>query len=378
MRNFIKLSAVSVVFTSFACVTPAHSEIGFFSGRYKINCTNNPEGCACIPAADSGSKPTTVVHAQAVEGTSGRDATLDKPAPVELKINGNLCYYPSQNLRPIYWESDLCPNPGMESKIAVRDMSELLERGRPDAEKVAIGNLYPTFYNIADESFHPGPKTVPLYEAVTGKLIANVSKSFHEDLDIEGTGRLLDGRILNVANYVNGVWDYKVLSGDAYGLGILGHNLHPYRSVAVDFVHLCKQAGYDFCSLPVVEVRKRLIGALMYIPRLRGIPLNNGSVHDGFVCAQDIGGAIQFDRIDLFVGPLGGGNPYLKECRQRNPLIDAGVNGLNPADWRTYVPNGVDNQGKPKFKRIYDFEYRTYAAQKALETYIIKGAFCKP
>ena len=293
MNIRLHLTAASFALMSFACVTPARSDTGFFSGRYKVNCTNSPSGCACSKTADSVIKATSLLHAQPVEGTSGRDATLDKPAPVELRVNGEICYYPSQNLRPIYWESDLCPAASSEAQLPLRDMSELLESGSADSEKIGLGNLFPTFYNIADEAFHPGPKTVPLYEAGSGRLIAYVSKSFHEDLDMEGTGRLNDGRVLNVANYVNKIWDYKILSAEAFGVGILGHSLHPYRSVAVDFVHLCKQAGYNFCNLPVVEVRKRLIGALLYMPRLKGIPLGNGKIHDGYVCAQDIGGAIQ-------------------------------------------------------------------------------------
>lgn len=373
--QFVTLSAA---FMSLACVTTAHSAPSIFSGRYKINCTNSPDGCACTSSPESSDKFVSVLHAQPVVGTFGTDATLDKPAPVELKINGKTCYYPSQKLRPIYWESELCPNPSSEAAVPMRAMGEMLSQGNENGEKNSLGMLYPTFYNIADEAYHPGPKTVPLIEAVTGRVIAYVSESFHEDLDMEGTGKLNDGRVLNVANYVNGVWDYKVLPSNAFGVGILGHSLHPYRSVAVDFVHLCQQAKLDFCSLPVVEVRKRLIGALLYMPRLRGIPLPNGKVHDGYVCAQDIGGAIQLDRVDIFVGPMGGGNPYLKECRQRNPLIDSGVNGLVPYDWRTYESNGYDNLGQPKFRRSKEFEYRSYAASKALETFLVKGAFCKP
>jgi hypothetical protein len=359
----------------------ASADTGFFSGRYKINCTNSPAGCPCSQGADGSSSqqaPVRVFHAQPVQSLSNKDATLDSPTPVELRINGKACFYPSEKLRPIYWETELCPQADAETKIPFRPMNELLASGSSQNEKIALGSLYPTYYNIADESFHPGPKVIPLYEAGSGRLISQVSKSFRDDLDMEGTGKLTDGRVLNVANYVNGVWDYKILKGDAFGVGILGHNLHPYRSVAVDFVYLCKQAGYEFCNQPVVEVRKKLIGALLYIPRLRGISLKNGSTHDGFVCAQDIGGAIRNDRIDIFVGPTGGGNPYLKECRQNNALIDAGVQCIVPTDWRTYEDNGVDDAGRPKFKRKNEFEYRIFASQKALETYIIKGAFCKP
>lgn len=351
----------------------------FFSGRYKINCVKSPEGCGCASSAKSNTFSKKVFHAQAVIGASSLDATLDTTnPPVELLVEGESCFYAAQNLRPIYWESDLCPDPAADTKVPLRPLPELLAQGSTESAKIPVGNLFPTFYNIADEAFHPGPKTEALYEAVSGKLIAYISKSFRDDLDIEGTGRLLDGRVLNVANYVNGIWDYKILPSDAFGVGILNHNLHPYRSVAIDFKYLCEQSGLDNCDASVTEIRKRLIGALLFIPRLRGIALANGQIHDGYVCAQDIGGAIQQDRIDIFVGPLGGGNPYLKECRQRNSIIDAGVQSLIPSDWRTYENNGTDDLGKPRFKRVKETEYRTYAPQKALEVFLVKNAFCKP
>ncbi|MEY4065500.1 MAG: hypothetical protein RIR26_1708 [Pseudomonadota bacterium] len=350
----------------------------FFSGKYKINCTNSPEGCACVSAPKSAESVATVFHAQPMEGVMNADGTRNGSAWVELKTGEKTCFYPAQSLRPIYWESDFCPDSANEAKVPMRDESELLATGQSGGERIPLGNLFPTFYNIADEAFHPGAKTIPLYETGTGKLIAKVSESFRDDLDMEGTGKLNDGRVLNVATLVNGIWDYKILAGDAFGVGILGHNLHPYRSVAVDFVHLCKQANLSFCDQPESEIKKQLIGALLYMPRLRGVPLPNGKTHDGFVCAQDVGGAIDLDRVDIFVGPLGGGNPYLKECRQSNPYNRAGVAGLVPFDWRTYVSDGVDAAGTPKFRRTKEFEYRTYARHKALDTYLVKGAFCKP
>jgi hypothetical protein len=352
--------------------------VEFFSGKYKINCTSSPEGCACVAAPKSTERVATVFHAQPMEGVLKSDGTRDGSSWVELRAGEKSCFYPAQSLRPIYWESDICPDPTNEAKVPLRDESELLAKGQTTGERVAIGNLFPTFYNIADEAFHPGPKTSALYEAGTGRLIAKVSESFHDDLDMEGTGKLNDGRVLNVANRVNGVWDYKILPSNAFGVGILGHNLHPFRSVAVDFVHLCKQANLNFCDQPESEIKKQLIGALLFMPRLKGIPLPNGKTHDGYVCAQDVGGAIDLDRVDLFVGPLGGGNPYLKECRQSNPYNSAGVSGLVPYDWRTYVSDGLDAAGTPKFRRTKEFEYRTYANHKALETYLVKGAFCRP
>ena len=379
VMNFYKIGAIFVsLAVSAACTTTAGAS-EFFSGKYKANCTNSPEGCACVAEPKSQLSVATLLHAQPVEGILETDGTKNGSTWIELKAGAKTCFYPAQNLRPIYWETDLCPDAQNDSKIPMRDLGAMLESGSAETgERIPLGNLFPTFYNIADESFHPGPKIVPLYEVGSGALIARVSKSFHEDLDMEGTGTLLDGRVLNVATRVNGVWDYKILPNGAFGIGILNHSLHPYRSVAVDFVHLCKQANLGFCQLPESEIKKRMIGALLFMPRLRGIPLPNGKTHDGYVCAQDVGGAIEFDRVDIFVGPLGGGNPYLKECRQKNPYNAAGVLGLVPFDWRTYENNGVDATGTPKFRRTKEFEYRIYAAHKALDTYLVKGAFCKP
>ncbi|MEY2987908.1 MAG: hypothetical protein RJB13_1429 [Pseudomonadota bacterium] len=351
---------------------------GFFSGKYKINCANSPAGCDCVTEPNVTQVKSKFFHAEPVLGALPSDQTQSGSTWTELKTNTGSCFYPTTQLRPIFWESDLCPQIENEEKVPLRSLDEMLAQGSVQSDRKPLGNLFPTFYNIADESFHPGPKTSPLYETRTGQLIAKVSESFHDDLDMEGTGVLNDGRVLNVGTRKNGAWDYVVLPNGAFGIGILNHNLHPYRSVAVDFKYLCQQAKLDFCQQSDLEVRRRLIGALIYIPRLKGISLPNGQQHDGYVCAQDIGGAIKGDRIDLFVGPLGGGNPYLKECRFYNPYNRAGVYGLVPYDWRTYVQNGTNADGSQKFRRVNEFEYRTFAINKALDSYLVQGAFCKP
>lgn len=355
----------------------AHAS-SFFSGKYKINCADSPSGCACVTEPNSNQSVAYFLHAQPVTGALSQDQTKTSSPWTEIKVDGGNCFYPTNQLRPIDWETDLCPDRAHDAKVPLRALNEMVAQGSVQSDQIPLGKLYPTFYNIADESFHPGPKTSALYESRTGRLIAKVSKSFHDDLDMEGTGVLNDGRVLNVGTRTNGVWDYILLPEGAFGIGILNHKLHPYRSVAVDFRHLCKQAGLDFCDKSDLEIRKQLIGALLYIPRLKGLTLPNGKTHDGYVCAQDIGGAIRNDRIDIFVGPLGGGNPYLKECRYHNPFNQAGIHGLVPYDWRTYLKNGTNPDGTQKFRRADEFEYRTYADHKSLESFLIQGAFCKP
>jgi hypothetical protein len=353
---------------------------GTFSGRYKLQCDQGPEGCACT--ADSSPESTVVArfrHASPVQAAhptlppAGLTGTTEITTP-----GGQSCHYPSRELRPIYWENTLCPDPEGLTDIPFPSLSELLTEDSAPSTAKPIGLLFPTFYNIADESFHEGEPSEKLLETGTLKEIARVTPSYRTELDIQGTGRLRDGRVINVADRVNGQWRYKVLAKGEYGHGIAGHRIHPFRSAAVDFLHICQKGGFDFCALPIEKIREKLVGTLLHIPRLVGAKMPSGAIHDGYVCAQDIGGAIREDRIDLFVGPAGAGNPYLPECRMRNGYIDHGVASLNPTDWPTVQKTGVDAEGRTTYKRAIPLEYRTASPEKGLEARIVPGAKCRP
>jgi hypothetical protein len=361
---------------------PAGRAQAHFSGRYQIICPASPDGCACVVRPGVAEKAATYYHAQVAEAVKGNSAGSAQPEWVELKAEAGSCFFPLKMLRPIFWENELCPPPGEGADVRLRPLSEMVIGGGADlrgARMISLGVYFPTYYNIANEIYHSGERSEILRESGTGKKIASVSKSFRADLDMEGTGFLSDGRVLNVGVHSpQGGWSYRILPSAVFGVGILDHHLYPYRSVALDFVYLCRKASLDFCGQPEAEIRRRLVGALLYLPKLQGVPLPDGSTHDGFVCAQDVGGAIRNDRVDLFVGPTGGGNPYLPECRQRNPLIDSGIFSVVPSDWRTYEVSGTDSSGLALCKRSREFEYRIYAARKALEAYLIPGAFCRP
>ncbi|HZT58419.1 MAG TPA: 3D domain-containing protein [Pyrinomonadaceae bacterium] len=148
-----------------------------------------------------------------------------------------------------------------------------------------LGAFRPTFYRILDESnpeWPNEPATEPLLTP-EGRLIARVGPTFKHQLDIEGSARLRDGRIVNFEEKRNGSWRYLVVRGAPYGIGEDGYKLIPFRTVAVD-----------------PKVIK--IGAVLFIPALKGIRLPSGEVHDGFVFAHDTGQGIDGDRIDVFVG----------------------------------------------------------------------------
>lgn len=148
-----------------------------------------------------------------------------------------------------------------------------------------LGNFAPTFYRILDESAPEWKNEERTEELLTvnGAVIERVTPSFKKQLDIEGSGRLRDGRIVNFQQKIDERWRYAVEANAPFGLGVRGYKLVPYRSLAVD---------------------PELIspGTVLFLPALEGIQLPSGEIHDGFMFAHDVGQSIKGNRIDVFVG----------------------------------------------------------------------------
>jgi 3D (Asp-Asp-Asp) domain-containing protein len=134
------------------------------------------------------------------------------------------------------------------------------------------------------------PDQVTLYDG-SGKCepIAEVSKEFASQLALQGTGKLHDGRVLNIWGACNCGHSpcFKVTRAQ-WGTAGSGKPLQPFRTVAVD-----------------PKVVK--LGSLLYVPLLEGRTMPGrqpwgGYVHDGCVIADDTGGHISGNRLDLFVG----------------------------------------------------------------------------
>jgi 3D (Asp-Asp-Asp) domain-containing protein len=146
-----------------------------------------------------------------------------------------------------------------------------------------IGRFRNTFYYLAPEVDYDEtlPRDVPV-RTLDGTLLALVSKTYKRAMDIEGTGRLRDGRVINFAGVVEGEVRYAETI-HPFGRGVGNCPLTPLRSIAVDrgFVEL---------------------GSVVYIQETDGKRLPDGTLHDGLWRAEDVGGAIKRDRIDLFVG----------------------------------------------------------------------------
>lgn len=134
------------------------------------------------------------------------------------------------------------------------------------------------------------PDQVTLYAGGGGCApIADVSKEFASQLALQGTGKLHDGRVVNIFGACNCRRSpcFKVTQAQ-WGTSGNGRALQPFRTIAVD-----------------PKVVK--LGSLLYVPLLEGRtmpgrPPWGGYVHDGCVIADDTGGHIAGNRIDLFVG----------------------------------------------------------------------------
>lgn len=150
----------------------------------------------------------------------------------------------------------------------------------------SLGMLGPSFYWIALEKEHPGPKTEKVLD-VNGKVIAKISAAFMRHLKMEGTALLENGKLINFAAFImkpDGTKEvrYRICGKSApYGYGYENRTLRAFRSVAVD---------------PTVVP----LDSKVYIPQARGAKLPDGTTHDGYFDAVDIGDAIQNKRIDVF------------------------------------------------------------------------------
>jgi len=165
-----------------------------------------------------------------------------------------------------------------------------------------------TRYYVAEESGFARPSTgggdatvlasaepagVTVYDDRGCKPLAHLGKRFAEVLDIQGTGRLRDGRVINISGPCRCPSSpcYRTTGESArWGLNARSKPLEPFRSVAVD---------------PKVIP----LGSVLYIPELDGLTMPGqapwgGFTHDGCVVATDVGGGIDGQHIDFFVGRL--------------------------------------------------------------------------
>ncbi len=170
-----------------------------------------------------------------------------------------------------------------EEEIAAKSKAKAANDNRPDADTELA--------SMAPET-PEAPQTVTIYGKDQCDPIAEVSPEFATQLTIQGTGKLKDGRVLNVWGHCKCERSpcFRVTE-QQWGTAGSGRPLVPFRTVAVD-------------------PRLIKLGSLLYVPLLEGRvmpgrPPWGGFVHDGCVVADDTGGGIKDEQLDLFVGKKG-------------------------------------------------------------------------
>jgi 3D (Asp-Asp-Asp) domain-containing protein len=278
-----------------AIAAAAHAGGGFFSDLFArilnglkglgalaplvlgLGCQTDPVAPATVPTATPAVAAATVTHPAAAAAQLDAAVSPDRPhvpdgadTPRALGTFHITFYYVIGEdevavKRPVVAAND---NVAVGSDSAAEPVS-----GAGEAE---LASVLP-------------PSQVTLYKSAGCEPIARVSREFASEIELQGTGKLRDGRVLNIWGSCGcGHSPCFAVTGTQWGTAGSGNPLSPFRTVAVD--------------PKVIKV-----GSLLYIPALEGRRMPGhepwgGFVHDGCVVADDTGGGIDGNQLDLFVG----------------------------------------------------------------------------
>jgi 3D (Asp-Asp-Asp) domain-containing protein len=242
-------------------------------------------GCDGLTGLDAQGVPDTTEVSLAVASDSTPAGQSDRQSGGQAGgLTGRLAEYLNNHR----------PGPGAEIAARPLESPEAGAAAGPPAPRKGIGKhlgrFALTYYWVAHERDRRGKRNTRIYDPVC-EPIAKVSGEFAARLAREGTGKLEDGRVVNVAGPCECEYSPCFFHLDdeksRFGVGVLERPLSPFRSVAVDPTFVT-------------------IGKRLYIPELDGLPMPGtppwgGFVHDGCVVADDRGGAVQGQQIDLFM-----------------------------------------------------------------------------
>lgn len=144
-----------------------------------------------------------------------------------------------------------------------------------------------------------------------GSPLATVVQEFADAVALEGTGKLLDDRVLNIGGCgcMGGYDCFLEIDAMAFpwGMGSMGNALVPFLSIAT-----------DTSVLPY--------GTWVYAPDFDGVPLpGSAGVHDGCLRADDVGGGINGLHIDFFAATEGNYQELVGQVPAQIPLYEGGT-----------------------------------------------------
>jgi len=181
------------------------------------------------------------------------------------------------------------PEPALEAEPALD--------ADPAAARVTVeagdGDVFRnTYYDFPREG--AGEKDATIFDASCAP-IAKVTRRFHDQVCVQGSGRLAMGQTVSFARRDCACADVCPRTGQRIcferldaarfpsGRGATGKPITPLRTVAVDTT-----------VIP--------LGTHLYVPELVGLPRADGTPHDGCFVAEDRGLKVVGHHIDVFTG----------------------------------------------------------------------------
>jgi peptidoglycan hydrolase-like protein with peptidoglycan-binding domain len=212
--------------------------------------------------------------------------------------------------------------------------AQLAQKAIPGIKRLSRFRL--TKYYVADESDYPSNPVIPVIDVSNGNaVIANVDPGFFISMSIEGTGKLRDGRLLNVnskrvtvtsidaykqvlerakKSLPGNIWKAGVVDNGG-ALSVLSFSLIPASRLGVGYgmargvAHTpYKTLAADIGAYKTSDSRFKTSGGLVppqtkvFMLELAGEQLPGGSIHDGWCTVNDTGGAIFGAHFDVFTG----------------------------------------------------------------------------
>jgi len=231
---------------------------------------------------------------------------------------------------------------GAKTEAALAPLIEAFERamnefGNPPSELGEMRRWHLTYYYIGDQSRWRGPRTAPFYDT-DGNVLAVVEPGCYVEASLEGTTKLRDGRLINVAkgdyrkvnpsdwipvytiikrngwldkpgyggvalnaakNAVASVRRFQVTKAGPGGYPIEreGIELDPFRTLASDTGRMRRHDPQFKGKGGVVPS-----GTKVFILEFVGVKLPDGTTHDGWFVTNDTGGGIFGAHFDVFTG----------------------------------------------------------------------------
>ena len=199
-------------------------------------------------------------------------------------------------------------------------------------EPTTVGHLSRfliTSYMSASESDNGNNKIIPAVDN-NGNKLAMLDPHFFANLALEGTGKLNDGRVLNVTSkYVTApqvVKDVllpvcKQMFGNNYKYGGINSDASKYFAYKVLGPQFPWGIGMRNEPLKLwhsLAADQKLVpfGTKVYILELDGMIMPDGYVHNGWCQVDDTGSAIKLNHFDWFIGK----KSFMKQIRRFDVL----------------------------------------------------------